>query len=281
MPFSVFVQIHRLLMANKRARRYTPPTMKRVTTDSVLIHAFSIIMATFTVIPVDVFPRATPSSGCMAYTEPGNLAQIVFYWVFFMPVTALIPIILLTLLYFHIRWKDLLPRQNDKSRSLLVYFARLLASVFLVIGICIALVISYAFTPWFQAIAFVIFNLIGFFQVILALSKEDIRNAFLETWCCRKRGNGSTTTTTTSHEHQEEVKASKSSSFKALTLFQSRMQSNRANGATFHGDDEENKIITDENEVDSGEVAKEDDTDVEANESVRNEVVDEVDAAAK
>ncbi|KAL7427196.1 hypothetical protein ACHAXH_000571 [Discostella pseudostelligera] len=280
MSFSVFVQIYRMLMANKRARRYIPPTMKRVTIDSVIIHVISIIMATFTVIPADALPKATPNSGCEAYPASGNRAQLIFYWVFFMPVTALIPTVLVTLLCFHIWWKDLLPRQNAKSRSLLFYFARLLATIYLVI---IAVVISYAFDStgnWVQAIAFTIFNLIGLFQVILALFKKDVRNVFLETWCCQKNVHDSTTTSH-DHDHQEEVKSPvKRLSVRSIEMVQTMlgqsMRVKRENGATFNGEDEDNKMIRFEDEVDSGRVAKVEDVDVEVNESVRNKA-DQVD----
>ncbi len=86
-------------------------------------------MATFTVLPLDMFPKATPTSGCEAYPEPGKRAQLIFYWVFFMPLTALIPTLLVTLLCFHIWWKQLIPLHNPKFRSLLFYFARLLATI--------------------------------------------------------------------------------------------------------------------------------------------------------
>ena len=278
MSFSVFVQIYKMLMANKRARRYTPPTMKRVTMESLLIHAFSIIMASLTVLPVEVIPAATPASGCEAFPEPGNKPQQIFYWVFFMPLTALIPTLAVTYLCFHIWWKQLLPRQNAKSRSLLFYFARLLATIYLVI---IAVIISFFFSNWVQAIAFTIFNLIGLFQVCLALFKKDIRNVFLETWCCQKHADSAMTTV--SQDHHEDGKASDrraSIGIGTFTLFQSMMQSMKPiKRDTYKGRDEEDKIIEEENEADSGENA-EGDADIEANEPVRNEA-NEVDVAAK
>lgn len=278
MSFSVFVQIYKMLMANKRTRRYIPPTMKRVTMESLLIHAFSIIMASLTVLPVEVIPAATPLSGCEAFPEPGNKSQQIFYWVFFMPLTALIPTLAVTYLCFHIWWKQLLPRQNAKSRSLLFYFARLLATIYLVI---IAVIISFFFSNWVQAIAFTIFNLIGLFQVCLALFKKDIRNVFLETWCCQKHAESAMTTV--SQDHHEDGKASDrraSIGIGTFTLFQSMMQSMKPiKRDTYKGRDEEDKIIEEENEADSGENA-EGDADIEANEPVRNEA-NEVDVAAK
>lgn len=224
-------------------------------------------MASLTVLPTVAFiPYPTPQSGCEAFPEPGNRPQEIFYWAFFMPVTALIPTLLVTLLCFRIWWKQLLPRQNAKSRSLLFYFARLLATIYLVI---IAVIVSFFFSNWVQAIAFTIFNLIGLFQVCLALVKKDIRSAFLETWCCRKQVES---TTTVSQEHQDDGKSSGRREYtKTFSVFQSLLQSARKkNGTTFNGEGEENKIIAEESEVDSGEVTGED-ADIEANSPVRNE----------
>jgi hypothetical protein len=46
-----------------------------------------------------------------------------------------------------------------------------------------------------------IFFLLGLFQVCLALTKKDIREAFIDTWCCcrRKHDNGVMSSTATGH----------------------------------------------------------------------------------
>jgi hypothetical protein len=231
MSFSTFVEIHQMLMANKRTRRYQPPTLKRVTVNSVIIHVFSILMATFTVLPLDIFPKATPTSGCEAYPEPGNRAQLIFYWVFFMPLTALIPTLLVTLLCFHIWWKQLIPLHNPKYRSLLFYFARLLATIYLVL---VAVVVSFFFTNWVQAIAFTIFNLVGLIQVCLALLKKDIRNVFLSTWCCQNHDETSTSTSKNKVSY--------------LQVFSRRKSSNKSsvNDADQSGVEEKHEVLSGE-----------------------------------
>ncbi len=177
MSLATFVQIHKMLVANSQT------TLNWVTVDSVMIHIFSILMATFIVLLLEIFPKATSSSGCEAYPKPGNKAQLIFYWVFFMPLKALIPTLSNTLLCFHIWWKQLIPRQNAKYKALLLYFARLMSMIYLVIVI---VVVSFFFSKWVRAIAFTIFNLVGSIQVCLALIKKDVRNAFIETRCCQK-----------------------------------------------------------------------------------------------
>ncbi|KAL7543716.1 hypothetical protein ACHAWF_007448 [Thalassiosira exigua] len=183
MAVSVFWQIHRMLVANRRARRYKPPTRKRITTESCIIHVFSVAMAMLTVIPADVLPKAVPASGCEAFPEPGHRSQTIFYWAFFLPVTALVPTLIVTGLCLHIWWKGLLPPKGEKSRSLLFYYARLLAVVYIVV---VAVVVSFFFHSWVQAIAFMVFNLVGLFQVVLALFKNDVRKSWVQMWTCKK-----------------------------------------------------------------------------------------------
>jgi len=184
MAFAVFVQIHRMLRATKRVQRYNPPKVKRVIAESLAIHAFSIFMASLTLLPLDFIPKASAMSGCEAYPEPGNRGQTIFYWSFFMPMTTVIPTFLVTVLCIHIWWNKLLPPKNDeKSRSLLFYFARLLAVIYIV---AIVVVVSFFFQNWVQAIAFAFGNLVGLFQVYLALFKKDIKKAWVQLWTCKQ-----------------------------------------------------------------------------------------------
>ncbi|KAL9180522.1 hypothetical protein ACHAXT_010975 [Thalassiosira profunda] len=182
MSFSVLRQLHRMLRANKRVQRYQPPKLKKIVRESTIIHIFSIVMASLTLIPVDFIPKAVASSNCEAYPEPDNTNQLIFYWAFYMPVTTLIPTLLVTGICIHIWWKKLMPPKSEKSRSLLFYFARLLVVIYLVV---IVVIVSTFFHNWVQAIAFMIFNLVGLFQVILALFKKDVRKAWVQLWKCQ------------------------------------------------------------------------------------------------
>ena len=114
MGFLTFVQIYHMLVANKNTRRYRPPTAKWVVVTSAIIHVYSMIMATLTVMPIEIIPTANPASNCVVYPEAGNRAQLLFYYLVFMPLTALIPSVLVTLLCFQIWRKQLIPLQNAK-----------------------------------------------------------------------------------------------------------------------------------------------------------------------
>jgi hypothetical protein len=69
------------------AMSYQPPTKSRVITDSMMIHVFSIGMATLFLGVIHMSPQ---SYG-------------IFYWAFYMPVAVYIPTVLMTILYIRIR----------------------------------------------------------------------------------------------------------------------------------------------------------------------------------
>eukprot|EP00569_Conticribra_weissflogii_P001902 CAMPEP_0171352092 /NCGR_PEP_ID=MMETSP0878-20121228/40611_1 /TAXON_ID=67004 /ORGANISM="Thalassiosira weissflogii, Strain CCMP1336" /LENGTH=292 /DNA_ID=CAMNT_0011857565 /DNA_START=50 /DNA_END=925 /DNA_ORIENTATION=+ len=138
-------------------------------------------MASLTLIPLDWIPRATASTGCESFPDVEHKGQLIFYWSFFLPITSLIPTILVTGFSIDVWWKKLLP-VNGKTRELIFYFSRLLAVIYMV---TIAVIISFFFHSWVQSIAFVAFNLTGFFQVCLALFKKDVRKAWIRMWKCQ------------------------------------------------------------------------------------------------
>lgn len=95
----------------------------------------------------------------------------------------IIPTILVTALCVNIWRKKLLPPMGEKSRSLLFYFARLIGALYIVFG---AVLVSSALgSDWVSAIAFTVFKLVGLMQVCLALLKKDVKNAWVQMWCCR------------------------------------------------------------------------------------------------
>ena len=177
----VFGHLRELLVANKNAQHHQPPAISRVIKESVSVHIFAIVMASLTLIPAGFIPKATAMSGCEAYPEDGNKEQHVFYWAFYLPMTALFPTMWVTGLCFDIWWRELLP-VNGKSRSLLFYFARLLLVIYIV---TLAVIISFLFGGWAQAVAFIIFNLVGFLSVCLALLKKDIMKCWKQLWTCQ------------------------------------------------------------------------------------------------
>ena len=223
MAFAVFYQLHQMLKASKMARRYAPPSRQRVLKEGCAVQAAGMFMACLTLLPLDFIPKATPASGCEAFPEPGNTSQLVFYWTFFMPISALLPTLLVTLLCVDIWFNKLLP-VNGKSRSLLFYFARLLAVIYIT---AIAVVVSFFFHNWVQAIAFAVFNLVGLFQVVLALLKRDIRKAWVEMFTYRKieavSGQGELPSTDSTHDVVSPVPS--------FTIFQSSRLSSWLNSS--------------------------------------------------
>ncbi|KAL7476483.1 hypothetical protein ACHAW6_002339 [Cyclotella cf. meneghiniana] len=181
MAFVVFGRLHELLLAVKHATRHEPPKISRVIKESITVHILSAVIASLTLIPVSWIPKATGLTGCEAYPQHGNMGQSIFYWAFFMPTTAFIPTLWVTGLCIDVWWRNLLP-VNGKTRALLFYFARLLSVIYIV---AIAVVVSFLFGGWVQAIAFAVFNLVGFFSVCLSLIKQDIMKAWKQMWRCQ------------------------------------------------------------------------------------------------
>jgi len=190
MSFSVFVQIYKLLKANKRAKRYQPPTRKQVIKDSMIIYIFSGVIAT-------LYPLLSWRLVDESWSDRDD--RILFWATTYIP-ALYIPTLLITGMCFGVWWSKLIPRKNARHCALTLFFVRLIASTYLVaIGSTIALSAQYwpneneetTFDITFYS--FIIFYLFGFFQVCLALTKKDIRDAFVEMWCCyRKHDDGGT-----------------------------------------------------------------------------------------
>ena len=192
MSFIVFIQIIKLLVANKQTKRYQPPARKRVIIDSTIVHLVSAFFAiVFTMLEWDRWRH-----------EWSYLTNCIIFWLPHI-VTLFIPTLLMAGMCFGVWWNKLLPPRNARYRSLSLFFARLLASTYLMaIGSVLKLLKMYYpiySDKTFNTVmhVFGIFFLLGAFQVCLALTKKDVRNAFVDMWCCRKYDAGVTIRTTT------------------------------------------------------------------------------------
>ena len=195
MSFSVFVQIYKLLTANKQTKRYQPPTRKRVIIDSTIILIISGVVAASITVLWWVYGHEETWS---------ERAYSIINWTAYIP-TLFIPTLVITGMCIGVWRNKLLPRKNARYRSLAMFFARLLASAYLMaIGNAIEISSYYwptnsdkALNMWMYSKS--ILYLFGLFQVCLALTKKDIRDAFVDMWCCcRRQDNGVTRSSTTS-----------------------------------------------------------------------------------
>ena len=181
MSFIVFIQIIKLLVANKQTKRYQPPARKRVIIDSTIVHLVSAFFAiVFTMLEWDRWRH-----------EWSYLTNCIIFWLPHI-VTLFIPTLLMAGMCFGVWWNKLLPTKNARYRSLTLFFARLLASAYLMALLSIVQTVlfwnypedyeselakTYDFT---LQIFFCSFYLIGAFQLCLALTKKDIRVAFVD-----------------------------------------------------------------------------------------------------
>ena len=97
-----------------------------------------------------------------------------------------------------------------------MFFARLLASAYLMVLGAVTKQIIMWYWPeedadklkLFETYSYFVFYLIGLFQVCLALTKKDIRDAFVEMWCCRGigvRSSAATSPPTAEESYEPEV----------------------------------------------------------------------------
>ena len=120
MSFSVFVQIYKLLTANKRVKRYQPPTRKRVIRDSTIILIVSgVVAASITLLWWWVYENENENEETWL-----DRANKILLWTSYIP-TVYIPTLLITGMCIGVWWSKLLPRRNARYRSLTMFFARL------------------------------------------------------------------------------------------------------------------------------------------------------------
>ena len=189
MAIIMFVQIYKLLVANKQTKRYQPLARKRVIIDSSIVHIVSMVFAiVFTMVEWARLRHEWP-----------YLTNFLMWWIPYIP-TLFIPTLLMAGMCFGVWWNKLLPTKNARYRSLTLYFARLLATAYVMAILSIVLALLWWNFPdnpesesakiyvFAWQVFSCIFYLVGAFQLYLALAKKDVRVAFVDMWCCRKNG---------------------------------------------------------------------------------------------
>jgi len=173
----VFRELYKLLLASKKFERYSPSS-KRIVMQSTAVHLYAIVFGVIPLIDKFYIPKATPNTACEPI--PVTRSQNIFFWTFFCPATILLPGLFVIIICFRIQHEELIPGSGGK-RALLFYFARLIVLIF---TLTIIVLIAFTFEGWTQAVAFIFFNLTGFFQVILAILKNDVKVACTQLITC-------------------------------------------------------------------------------------------------
>jgi hypothetical protein len=157
--------------------------------DSMIVHLVSVVFATvFTMVEWESYRH-----------DWYNRLYNFLFWVPFIP-TMFIPALLMAGMCFYVWWNKLLPTNNARYRSLTLFFARLLASAYVMAILCLVRAVVMFSTPnefgVGRHVTFCILYLLGVFQLCLALTKKDIRVAFVDMWCCRRDAGVKISTTT-------------------------------------------------------------------------------------
>jgi hypothetical protein len=124
-------QIHTLLKVSNRCGRYVPPTRRKIALQSRCAYAWAAFIAILGILPESVgIPIMTVpfyGLGCVAvsYDRASNL----FFWLFFYPAFAAIPMLYLIYVTVDIWRKKLLPREG-RRREISLYYVRILVAVY-------------------------------------------------------------------------------------------------------------------------------------------------------
>jgi len=177
-------EIYKMLTATKNMQRVASSkhdtTWRTLFLQVTTIHVLALIMAsTFLETSVDWIPDISLETGCEAF--PTNTKESYYFWCFYAFLGMMVPTVYVLYTAFEIYRKDLLPL-TGKTRALVLYFFRLIA-VF--VGFWIVFVVAIFLKGWYQAIAFVIFNLTGFVSFCFALTKPDVKEACTDLLFCR------------------------------------------------------------------------------------------------
>lgn len=123
-------QIHRLLQISRRGERYVPPTRTRIAFQAMCAYAWAALIALLGIFPISKHSVVTVpfyGLGCVAtsYDAPSSL----FFWLFYYPAFALVPMAYLVYVTIDIWRKSLLPRQG-RRREISLYYVRILVAVY-------------------------------------------------------------------------------------------------------------------------------------------------------
>ena len=159
----VLNEVHSLLIENRACTRsgqqMTSETTKSLYIKVLLVNSFAILMACIMLeTSVDWIPDITLETQCEAF--PRTAKESWYFWFVYVLPSMAVPTLYAFYLTFDIHKNNLLPL-TGRTRAIALYFFRLIA---IFVTFWIIFVIAVFLTGWAQAIAFVFYNLCGFFR---------------------------------------------------------------------------------------------------------------------
>lgn len=123
-------QLHRLLWTSQRGARYLPPTNRQIAFHAFCAYAFAAFIAVLGILPIYDIPVQTTlfyGLGCVASSY--DTMSSIFFWLFYYPAFALVPMLYLLYVTVDIYRNNLLPREG-RRRQLSLYYVRMLVAVY-------------------------------------------------------------------------------------------------------------------------------------------------------
>ena len=185
-------ELYRLLSFSNYRRKYTPPTLKVVTRNSLLVYLYSILLAGMGCMAYPWWPHRTDlQNGLVCLPMDFDTTSTILFWTVFFPFMSAIPLLYCVGVAIVVYKKGLLPPQG-KRREITIYFYKI-TGVFLIMwlpGIFIFYVLS-GVTIWAIYAAPLWSHSQGAVAAGVAMMKKDVYDAVMDlVWCrvkCCKR----------------------------------------------------------------------------------------------
>lgn len=113
-----------MLQYSNNRRRYYPPTLSKVVQHAGIVYLGSAILALLEYVP-GIPVESAPQFGSACLPLQYDLLSTVFFYAVFLPLLALIPILLVAYYAFDV-WRSSILPTTGKGRNLAVYFARVI-----------------------------------------------------------------------------------------------------------------------------------------------------------
>lgn len=178
-----------LLNAIKMGRRFIKPPTREVYSTVLLVYLYAAFLSSWTLvgfIPI----KARPIVGLACLPGEYDHTSSFFFWIVYIPLLFVLPLIYILLVIVHIFRNDLLPSHGN-GRYLAVFFTRLLV-VFVVMWLP-SIILIYGYSSknyWAAIIGGAWSHLQGVVSAILCLRKPDIGESFCHFLTCTKAKSG-------------------------------------------------------------------------------------------
>lgn len=180
-------ELHKLLQSNRQGRRYILPAPRTVVHQALAVYVYCGFLGTWGLIDKNAFPfYSVQVSGLACIPMVANVESSLFFWLCFMPLFSLIPILYVIYVTFDIWRRQLLP-PSGRRRLLALYFGRIVFIFLLFWGpffFCTYLLAAVV-PAWVRVVGGTLSHLQGPLSAGVTLLKPDIRLAVQRFTMCR------------------------------------------------------------------------------------------------